>query len=43
MAKAGVSQANIMNIMGHRTLHASKRYMHLNTSGKAEVIAKVFG
>lgn len=43
MAKAGVSQANIMAIMGHRSLAASKRYMHLNVAGKQDVIAKVFG
>lgn len=43
MAKAGVSQANIMSIMGHRSLAASRRYMHLNVAGKQDVIAKVFG
>ena len=43
MAKAGVSQANIMNIMGHRSLNASKRYMHLNVAGKQDVVSRVFG
>lgn len=43
MAKAGVSQANIMSIMGHRSLAASRRYMHLNVAGKQDVVARVFG
>lgn len=43
MAKAGVSQANIMNIMGHRSLAASRRYMHLNVAGKQDVVSRVFG
>jgi hypothetical protein len=43
MAKAGVSQANIMSIMGHRSLNASKRYMHLNVAGKQDVVSRVFG
>jgi integrase len=43
MAKAGVSQANIMSIMGHRSLQASRRYMHLNVAGKQDVVARVFG
>lgn len=43
MAKAGVSQANIMSIMGHRSLNASKRYMHLNVTGKQDVVSRVFG
>jgi integrase len=43
MAKAGVSQANIMSIMGHRSLAASRRYMHLNVAGKQDVVSRVFG
>ncbi len=43
LAKAGVSQANIMSIMGHRSLAASRRYMHLNVAGKQDVVSRVFG
>ncbi len=43
MAKAGISQANIMSIMGHRSLAASRRYMHLNIVGKKDLVEKVFG
>jgi integrase len=43
MAKSGVNQAQIMAVMGHKTLTASARYMHSNVSDKADVVAKVFG
>lgn len=43
MALKGVSQATIMSVMGHRSLAASGRYMHLNAAGKQEVVARVFG
>ena len=42
LATAGVGQAQIMAIMGHRTLTASARYMHQNASDKLAVIDRVF-
>lgn len=42
LATAGVNQAQIMALMGHKTLAASARYMHHNTRDKAEIVAKVF-
>lgn len=43
MATAGVNQAAIMAVMGHRTLSASSRYMHANASDKLDVVDRVFG
>ena len=43
LATAGVGQAQIMAIMGHRTLTASARYMHQNASDKRAVVDRVFG
>ncbi|NEX15729.1 MAG: site-specific integrase [Halochromatium sp.] len=43
MAQAGIGQAQIMAIMGHRTLSASARYMHHSTDDKRAVVQKVFG
>jgi integrase len=43
LATAGVGQAQIMAIMGHRTLTASARYMHQNASDKLAVVDRVFG
>jgi integrase len=43
MATAGVSQAQIMAVMGHRTLTASARYMHSNAADKINVVDRVFG
>lgn len=43
MAKAGVGQATIMAVMGHRTLSASARYMHHSTDDKRRVVDDVFG
>lgn len=43
MAQAGIGQAQIMAIMGHRTLSASARYMHHNADDKRVVVQKVFG
>lgn len=43
MASAGVGQAAIMEAMGHRTLHASRRYLHLNVQARAEIVNRVFG
>lgn len=42
LATAGVNQAQIMAVMGHKTLTASARYMHHNTRDKAQIVAKVF-
>lgn len=42
LATAGINQAQIMALMGHKTLTASARYMHHNTRDKAEIVAKVF-
>jgi integrase len=43
LASAGVGQAQIMAVMGHRTLTASARYMHANASDKIAVVDRVFG
>jgi len=43
LASNGVNQATVMQIMGHRTLTASARYMHSNVDDRKEVIDKVFG
>jgi integrase len=43
LATAGVQQAQIMQIMGHRTLTASARYMHSNADDKRQVVDRVFG
>lgn len=43
LASSGVNQATVMQIMGHRTLSASSRYMHSNVSDRQQVIDKVFG
>lgn len=43
MATAGVGQAQIMAVMGHRTLTASARYMHADTRDKRNVVDRVFG
>ena len=43
LALRGVNQAQIMTVMGHRTLSASRRYMHLNTDDQRAVVDKVFG
>ncbi|MCG6966258.1 MAG: site-specific integrase [Chromatiaceae bacterium] len=42
LSTAGVNQAQIMALMGHKTLTASARYMHHNVSDKQEIVAKVF-
>lgn len=42
LATAGVGQAQIMAIMGHRTLTASARYMHQNANDKRAVVDRVF-
>jgi integrase len=43
LALGGTNQAQIMAVMGHRTLKASERYMHLNTDDRRAVVDKVFG
>jgi integrase len=42
MAVAGVNQAQIMSVLGHKTLTASARYMHHNTADKKRVVDQVF-
>ncbi|MEJ2575288.1 MAG: site-specific integrase [Gammaproteobacteria bacterium] len=42
MATAGVGQATIMAVMGHRTLSASARYMHADVRDKRRAIDAVF-
>jgi integrase len=43
LATAGIGQAGIMQVMGHRTLTASARYVHANASDKRRIITEVFG
>ena len=43
LARAGTAQAQIMGVLGHKTLSASARYMHLNTDDRRAVVDKVFG
>jgi integrase len=43
MATAGVGQAQIMAILGHRTLSASARYMHADATDKLNTVDRVFG
>lgn len=43
LASAGVGQAALMECLGHRTLHASRRYLHLNVAARAEIVHRVFG
>ncbi len=42
LAASGASQAMIMKYMGHRSLAASARYMHVSTSDKKRVAMEVF-
>ena len=42
LASAGVSQAQIMQGYGHRTLVASARYMHSNVEDRRTVVGRVF-
>ena len=42
LASAGVSQAQIMQVMAHRTLTASARYMHSNVEDRKSVVERVF-
>lgn len=43
LAANGASQAQIMGHLGHSTLAASKRYLHLNVADKQALAARVFG
>jgi integrase len=43
LSRGNVNQSNIMAHMGHRTLAASRRYMHHNTEDRRAVCVKVFG
>lgn len=42
LARKGVSQAQIMAVMGHKTLVASARYIHANVEDRRAVVDKVF-
>lgn len=42
LASNGVNQATVMQIMGHKTLTASARYMHSNVADRRKVIDRVF-
>lgn len=42
LATAGINQASIMAVMGHKTLTASARYMHHNLNDKRQIVARVF-
>jgi integrase len=42
LANAGVGQAQIMAVMGHKTLTASARYMHSNVADRKAVVSRVF-
>jgi len=41
LARSGLNQAIIMDIMGHKTLSASQRYMHSNVNSKREALSRV--
>lgn len=43
MAKAGVSQQLIMQVMNHKSLALSARYAHASTTHKLRIADKVFG
>ncbi|MEM6301289.1 MAG: site-specific integrase [Pseudomonadota bacterium] len=42
LAESGANQAQIMSVMGHRTLTASARYMHNNVEDRRRVVEGVF-
>lgn len=43
LARRGVSQAQIMAVLNHRTLVASRRYLHNNITDQRAVVDQVFG
>ena len=42
LAKSGASQAQMMQIMGHRTLTASARYIHCNVEDRQAIVRRIF-
>ncbi len=42
LATAGINQAQIMAVMGHKTLTASARYIHSNVADRKAVVTRVF-
>ncbi|MCC6658904.1 MAG: site-specific integrase [Rhodocyclaceae bacterium] len=42
LAMAGINQAQIMAVMGHKTLTASARYIHSNVADRKAVVTRVF-
>jgi integrase len=42
LAMAGVGQAQIMAVMGHKTLVASARYIHSNVNDRRAIVSRVF-
>lgn len=43
LASNNINQVTILSIMGHKSLAASQRYMHLSVDLNADVLAKVYG
>ena len=43
LARQGVSQAQIMAVMGHKSLASSARYIHSNVNDRRAVVEAVFG
>lgn len=43
LARRGVSQAQIMAVMGHKSLASSARYIHANVNDRRAVVNSVFG
>lgn len=43
LARRGVSQAQIMAVMGHKSLASSARYIHANVNDRRAVVKSVFG
>lgn len=42
LARAGASQAQMMQVMGHKTLTASARYIHGNVEDRKAVVGRIF-
>jgi integrase len=43
LAMAGASLTEVGDLLGHRTLAMTRRYSHLSTSHKADLVSRVFG
>jgi integrase len=43
LAQSGTPLLEIANVLGHRSLAVTKRYSHLNTKNKADLVARVLG